>query len=216
MLVGMSTTRSDESAKAPSQTAASSRRQILDAARRVFACRGYEGASIGEIASEAGFSKGALYWNFASKEELFFALLDELDDQLRPLISSSTAAPEKLDTPEQLSRDLAGVLAGAHDLVLLFHEYSALAVRDPTVAERYAKRNAQLRSELASSLAAHYAAVGLPLSIPVEHIATTVMALVDGLSIQQITEPAAVPPDLFGQILCLIDDGLAARTKEQA
>jgi AcrR family transcriptional regulator len=215
MLIVMSTARSDKQAKITSQTAAGSRRRILDAARRVFACRGYEGASIGEIASEAGFSKGALYWNFAGKEELFFALLDELDEQLRVLISSSTAPSTEQETTEQLSHDLAGILAGARDVVLLFHEYSALAVRDPAVAARYAKRNSQLRSELASTLADHYADHGLSLTIAPEHIATMLIALVDGLSIQQITEPDAVPVDLFGQILCLIDDGLAAKAKEQ-
>lgn len=191
-----------------------SRRQILDAAARVFAKRGYSGASIGEIAAEAGFSKGALYWNFASKEELLFALLDELDGRLRTLISFSAAAPGGEDITPELSRDLSAVLDQAREVVMLFHEYSALAVRDPKVAERYAARNARLRRELAASIAAHHEAKGAPPAVPAEHIATAVIALVDGLSIQQLTEPEAVPQELFGEILSLIDDGLTARAKE--
>ena len=201
-------------AKADTAELGGSRRQILDAAIRVFARRGYIGASIGEIAAEAGFSKGAVYWNFASKEELFFALLDELDERLRALIYFSARAPADKDIATELSRGVSTVLEGARDVVLLFHEYSALAVRDPKLSARYAERNARLRAELASSMASYYAAKGVPLAVPAEHIATVVIALVDGLSIQQLTEPAAVPEDLFGQTLSLIDDGLAVRAKE--
>ena len=173
--------------KAKSAQLGSSREQLLAAASRVFARSGYHGASMSEIAAEAGFSKGALYWSFASKDELFYALLDELDEQMRALITAAASAPADRDISGDLSRDISAVLEHGHDVVLLFHEYSALAVRDPNVATRYAERNVRLREEI---------------------------ALVDGLSIQQLTEPDAVPEDLFGQILSLIDDGMILRAKE--
>jgi AcrR family transcriptional regulator len=50
------------------------RRQVLDGARRVFLCQGFDGASMGEIAKAAGVSKGTLYTYFPSKEALFEAL----------------------------------------------------------------------------------------------------------------------------------------------
>src|SRR3954454_18996732 len=53
------------------------RTRLLAAATRVFARHRYHSATLDEIAAEAGFTKGALYYNFASKEELFLALLDE-------------------------------------------------------------------------------------------------------------------------------------------
>src|SRR5690349_22524319 len=52
------------------------REEIVNAASRVFADRGYHGASLDAIAEEAGFSRGAVYYNFADKEELFLELLD--------------------------------------------------------------------------------------------------------------------------------------------
>ncbi len=52
--------------------------ELLAAARQVFAEKGYEGASVGDIAAEAGYTKGALYANFSSKEELLLALAREL------------------------------------------------------------------------------------------------------------------------------------------
>ena len=52
------------------------REQVLDAAARVFAKRGFHATSLDAIAEEAGFSRGAVYYNFADKEELFLELLD--------------------------------------------------------------------------------------------------------------------------------------------
>ena len=50
---------------------------MLDAAARVFAARGFGGASMEEIAAEAGFTRGAVYSNFADKSELFLVVLEE-------------------------------------------------------------------------------------------------------------------------------------------
>ena len=52
------------------------REQVIEAAARVFARRGYHRATVDEIASEAGFTIGALYSNFSGKEELFMAIAD--------------------------------------------------------------------------------------------------------------------------------------------
>src|SRR6266536_6140886 len=73
--------------------------RILQAARKVFAQHGYHGATIGEIADEAGLSNGAVYYNFANKEDLFLALLDEWRTELirdveTAVGSSGGAGPE--------------------------------------------------------------------------------------------------------------------------
>lgn len=52
------------------------RQRLLDAAETVFARRGFHGASVEEIAREAGATTGALYSNFAGKEDLFLALFE--------------------------------------------------------------------------------------------------------------------------------------------
>ena len=200
--------------KAKTADAGSSREQLLDAAARVFARRGYQGASIDQIAAEAGFSKGAVYWNFASKEELFFALLDErIDQRIRALFDLTEAAPGDQTMEYQVSRGLSAVLEQERELVLLFHEYSAMAVRDPRLREKYVQRNVMLRDGLARAFEARVEALGVPLAIGAQELATAVIALADGLSIEQLTEPEVVSDELFGQILTLILDGLAARAK---
>lgn len=200
--------------KAASAERGSSRDQLLEAAARVFARCGYRDASMAEIASEAGFSKGALYWNFESKEELFFALLDQLDERLRLLIPLAGAPPAEHDVTAELSQGLAALLAQNRHMAQLFHEYSALAVRDPELSARYAKRNAMLRQEFGRAIEARFEAIGVRLTMPAERLATVVIALVDGLSIERLTEPDSVPDDLFGEVLLLIEAGMAAQSEE--
>lgn len=191
----------------------SSREQLIDAASRVFARSGYRDASMDEIAAEAGYSKGALYWNFESKEELFFALLDEIDDRLRALLTLAASAPVDRDVTAELSRALAAVLKQNRDMALLFHEYSAMAVRDTRLGERYAKRNTMLRKELGRAIEARFDVLGVSLTMSAERLATVVIALVDGLSSQQLIEPDAVPEALFGEVLALIEAGMASQSE---
>ncbi|MFP8835756.1 TetR/AcrR family transcriptional regulator [Hydrogenophaga sp. XSHU_21] len=67
------------------------RAHVLDAARRVFAARGVEGASIREIAREAGYTAGALYSYFDSKEAIYAALLAESLDRLEAEVLGARA-----------------------------------------------------------------------------------------------------------------------------
>jgi AcrR family transcriptional regulator len=201
--------------KAKAAKLGSSRERLLDAAAQVFARDGYSGASIDRIAAEAGLSKGAVYWNFASKEELFFALLDErIDRRIRALFDQTEAAPPGQATEGQVSVGLSAVLEQERDLVVLFHEYSAMAVRDPRLRERYVERNVMLRDGLARVFEARVEALeGSSSAVGARELATAVIALADGLSIEQLTEPEVVSEELFGEILSLILDGLAARAK---
>lgn len=202
--------------KARTAEQGSSREQILAAATRVFARCGYRDASIAEIAAEAGFSKGALYWNFESKGELFFALLDQVEDRLRTLLTLIASAPVERDVTAEFSRGLAALLEQNRDMVLLFHEYTALAVRDSALAERYARRSALFREEVARAIEARFEALGVPLSMPAENLATVVMSLVIGLSVELLTEPDAVSEDLFGRVLSVIEAGMAAQAEDGA
>jgi len=170
-----------------------------------------------EIAAEAGFSKGALYWNFASKEELFFALLDErVGHRLQALFELIGSASPAEDVTGEVSRRFAAVLKEYRELALLFHEYAAMAVRDPKLQRKYVERNAKLRDGIARAVEARHRALGVPLSLPAEQLATAAMALADGLSIEQLIDPKSVPSDLLGQVLSLIEDGMAARARGHA
>lgn len=109
------------------ERALATREKLLAAARRLFAARGYEGASVADIAREAGMTKGALYANFASKEELFGEIARELSEQddaqlaaadpaaLATLLTQCTpeaGAPEAAEADGDLSDTLERTLLG--------------------------------------------------------------------------------------------------------
>src|ERR1700690_1597800 len=74
------------------QSKANTRERLLAAARSVFARRGFHGASVEEIASEAGFSTGALYSNFDGKEDLFLVLMErEIEEHAREITEAVRA-----------------------------------------------------------------------------------------------------------------------------
>src|SRR5271165_1295252 len=76
------------------QSRANTRERLLLAARRVFARSGFHGASVEEIASEAGFSTGALYSNFSGKEDLFLVLMErEIDEHAREISEAVQTRP---------------------------------------------------------------------------------------------------------------------------
>lgn len=201
-------------ARAKAEELGSSRERLLDAAVCVFARRGYRGASMNEIATEAGLSKGALYWNFAGKEELFFALVDErVGHRLEALFGLAGSTSTDRDIPDEVGRGFATAVDDFRELALLLHEYTAMAARDPDLRPSYVQWTARLREGIARAVEARHRELGVPLSIPAHQLATVAMALADGLSVEQLIEPDSVPPDLFGQVLALIEDGMAARAR---
>src|SRR5439155_17859253 len=84
------------------------RDELLTAALRVFARRGYRQAGVDEIAAEAGYSKGALYWHFSGKEELLEALLEErIDAPMRDRFALLASAPPERDMSVEATRAFA-------------------------------------------------------------------------------------------------------------
>ena len=109
-----------------------SRDRLLEAAARVFAERGFERASVDDIAAEAGLSKGTLYWNFKSKDELFRALMDEhLVRRMHEIFGVAESLPSDQDMAPRASTWLSAVVEDERRFVLLAYEYWARAARDP-------------------------------------------------------------------------------------
>jgi AcrR family transcriptional regulator len=188
--------------------------ELLDAAERVLAERGYRGASVDRVVAEAGLTKGAFYWNFASKEELFLGLLeDRFDRRARGLMALTKSAGAEQSSSDAVSRGFADMIDEHRRLVLLMNEFWALAVRDDRLRRRWVERQQALRDDLARTLEARHATTGVPLTVPAKTMATAILALADGLAMDRVAEPEAVSPELFGEMLQLWYDGLARRAE---
>lgn len=180
------------------------RASVLASAGKVFAKRGYEGASLDEIAEEAGLSKGAVYYNFASKEELFLTLLEErLAERLREVEVSLA------NEPGTQSADAASVFLEKleHDprWAPLFFEFVAFCARDPARRRHFAERFLRAtRRALAQVVERRYAALGADPPLPPDQLATVIAALTNGMVIERLFDPAAVPEELLGRGIALM------------
>jgi AcrR family transcriptional regulator len=199
------------------------REQLLAAAARVFAQRGFHATSLDAVAEEAGFSRGAVYYNFADKEELFLALLDrrcaarsqDLRDVFVPGAENDAATTSELaqlaagDALDAMTRD-----AEWHALYL---EFLAHAARDDAFRVRFARRTDEMRAALDAVVAERSAPVADVLRMRPEQLAIVIDALGAGLAAHHMLHgPAAVPPNLFSEALALIVDGVAARATAAA
>jgi AcrR family transcriptional regulator len=185
----------------------------LSAALRVFARRGYRAAGVEEIAAEAGYSKGALYWHFSGKEELLLTLLEErVDSPMRKRFALLASAPPERDMSVEATRAFAEQIEREREALLLEREYWSLAVRDPELRVRYAERQQELRRELAVAMEARARHLGTPdLTMPPEDVARIVMSIIGGLAIDELIDPGSVRPELLGEALAVIYAGLVAR-----
>jgi AcrR family transcriptional regulator len=193
------------------------REALLRAAAEVFAERGFKDASVDEIATRAGYSKGALYWHFAGKDELFFALMDaSVDAPTHEMTELLQSARVEQDMAPEGSRRFVEMLRGQRELLLLEHEYWSQAVRDPELRARYARRRNRLRSGLGRALKVRLEHLGAPApGIPPQQMATVVMALSAGLAQERLIDPTAVPDQLLGQTIVLLYRGLVASAHDE-
>lgn len=187
------------------QSRAHTRERLLAAARSAFARSGFHGASVEEIASEAGFSTGALYSNFDGKEDLFLALMEtEIEDHARELTEAVRAQASIADRATGGARQWMSMIDREPELLLLLMEFWAYGVRDPEVRPKVAARFAQMREVLTKLIADGVREFDLELAIPAEQLAVAIDALADGIARQKLADPDAVPDELMGTVLALL------------
>lgn len=210
----MRRTSVDQRTRAARAEGREARDELLTAALGVFARRGYSHAGVDEIAAEAGYSKGALYWHFSAKEALLDALLEErVDAPRREMVALLESAPPDRDMSVEATGAFERQLAAQREAVLLDREYWSLAIRDPELRARYIERQTELRGALATALEARARHLGTPdLPMPAADVARIVIAVIGGLSVDELIEPGSVAPELLGQTLALIYAGLVARS----
>jgi AcrR family transcriptional regulator len=180
------------------------RKALLAAAADVFARRGFAGASLEEIADLAGYTTGALYYHFASKQQLFLELM-RVGWARRNAnwagAAARVAADESTDPYAEFSRLLAQRAARAGDSGPLQGEFWLYALRNPeamaVVAGQLRDQAAGLRPAIEVLLERADTAPG----ITADEMTTVTMALFQGLARRRRMDPDSVPDDLFARVL---------------
>lgn len=181
----------------------------MDAAALVGARRGLAGASLDEVAQTAGFTKGAVYANFASKEALFLAVLDqrfearmtEIEEVLR---SGADPGTQALEAGAGFTR----TMAADADWQRLFFEFAVHAARDEPFRVELVARYRALRERIATALARRMDEAGIQPAISAPDMALMTFAMTNGVALEALLEPDVVPGDLLGRMFALLATGI--------
>lgn len=180
------------------------RDRILDAASKVFAAEGFAGATIDAIGQAAGFTKGAVYSNFESKDGLFLALLDrefELrGEQIATVLDSSggdTAAAAR-----ELSRSWLDSVRDHSDFYVLFVEYWLRAQRDPQLRERLIERRRAAAADQAVHIVESTRSVASDPDLA--DLAQLVVTINLGIAMEEVLRPGTINPNLLAQLITAV------------
>jgi AcrR family transcriptional regulator len=186
------------------ETQAQTRERLLVAAATVFARRGYHGATVEEIASEAGFTIGALYSNFGGKEDLFLALADREVEERVAQVGAIAEAADSDQPGEDAAERLRSFLERDPEWPLLFYEFWSLSVRNPELQGELAKRRDAIRDALAETLERVAERHGFKLRFPALVLATAIAASLNGLAFERAADPDALPDEVFSEFVTAV------------
>jgi AcrR family transcriptional regulator len=183
----------------------------MRSAARVFARRGLQQASIDEVAEDAGFTKGAFYANFKSKEELFLAMLDErfakrIEDIERVVAGEGSTAQKARRAGDQFVQRLSA----DREWERLFFEFSAYAARDEDFRQELVTRYRAMRDRIAAALEAHAEEAEKEPTLGSDQVALMVCMMGNGFALEKLLEGDAVPDELYGTMLMIFFAGLDA------
>jgi AcrR family transcriptional regulator len=161
------------------------RAQLLDAAYEVFARDGYHAATLDSIARRADVSKGALYYNFDSKEDLFLALLEErLAARAADVTGDGDVARPPQVTPERWASRAIESARLDREWNLLFWEFACFAARRPAQRRMLARDLRSFRAGAGAWFERVLADAGIQPPVPAERMATIIAALANGLGLE--------------------------------
>jgi AcrR family transcriptional regulator len=182
---------------------AETRSRLLEAAAEVFIRRGFQRASVEEIAAEAGYTRGAFYSNFESKEQLFVELLNdrvyrEFEELLRRVpLELSPVERLKFAADELVEGYRRAEAGGEVWLFALWLECLAHAARHPEFRSLAATFWRGTRAMNGRSLGDAFEQLGRRPPIEPKHLATALTALDIGLAVQHLVDPDEVPLELY-------------------
>jgi AcrR family transcriptional regulator len=184
---------------------------LMHSAARVFARRGLQQASIDEVAEDAGFTKGAFYANFKSKEELFLAMLDErfakrIEDIERVIAGDGSTAQKARRAGDQFVQRLSA----DREWERLFFEFSAYAARDEDFREELVTRYRAMRDRIAAALQTHSEEAEKEPVLDFDQVALMVCVMGNGFALEKLLEEDAVADELYGTMLMIFFAGLDA------
>jgi AcrR family transcriptional regulator len=172
---------------------ARTRTDLIDAAERLFSANGFHPTSLDAVADAAGYTKGAVYSNFSSKEDLFFAVYERRVERFLEDIGPRMAESE------DVAEGVLGVIAevaqrrGEDDgWLAVFFEFWTHVLRHPEYRERFAAIHSRGADPFVTALERFAQEREIELPLEPRELAVSFFAMGTGLSLEQLTQPDVV------------------------
>jgi AcrR family transcriptional regulator len=194
----------------PERRRAMTRRHLLDAAAIVFARKGFHGATLDEVAATAGFSKGAVYSNFRSKDDLFLELVGDRIDREFAVVSEvlETGSHDKVEQFPRIREIFGSDMFWSEEFIALWLEFVLYARRNPEAKAKLAASHQRSRAQVQKLIESEYAAIGASPNYPTHHLAEISLALFNGLGIDRLVNPSAVTDEMLDTTLTFLYDAM--------
>ena len=167
--------------------------RLLDAALETFAESGFAAASVEDICSRGGFTRGAFYSSFRTKDELFAALfLRETAANIARAEEQLTGIEDEADPVGAAVERCLSTFRADRTWVLVHTEYRLLAARSPAAAAVLHEHSAGLHARLTELIEHTVVRTGVRLVVPADSLARMVLALHDGLVIAHVPDSGGV------------------------
>jgi AcrR family transcriptional regulator len=176
------------------------RERLLEAAREVFLKHGIETVSIEEVAEAAGYSRGAFYSNFGSKDDVLCALLDREIESQRQEVEAIVAALPAADLMAKL-RQYYVELGSNEEHCAFWLGLQLHAIRNAAIRPRVAELMLRKRAYVVSLLPQIYHAIGKEAPGSVETVALGLMSIAQGLALTRLLDEKSVSAALLPQAL---------------
>ena len=197
------------------------RERLLAAAADEFTENGYAAAKLQDIARRAGFTKGAVYSNFDSKQALFAELLSKKSMELAGRVIETVSGLDPGAAAGKGGDAIASWVVEEPRWPLLVTEFGIQAGRVPELAEGYRRERRHLRAELETLIAERAKEWGVGesreagLGIDARRVATSLLALISGLAVEHSVDPEEINERVIGDAVTELFAGAIARAVPQ-
>ena len=190
--------------------------RLLDAAQKLIARKGLDAASVENIAEAAGYSRGAFYSNFKSKDDLFIELLRR--DHLRSLaqFDELRASDLPVDQMQLRTRDIYSHLFRDNESFMNWTEARMVAARDTRFRAKLDALMAEKRAQIASFIGYFYQRVGVTPPMAPEKMAMGFMSLAEGVRLFMMSSPSEMTSPTAESILSLFAESIMRGARQKA
>ena len=186
--------------------------RLLDAAMETFAERGFAAASVEDVCSRGGFTRGAFYSSFRTKDELFAALMTrEVERDLSRVADLLTGLADEDDPVTAVVDRCLGAFRQDRTWTLVVTEYALHAARHPAAAELLRRHQAGFRTELVALIERAAVEAGIRLTVTADQLARALAALHDGVTLHGLSEPDGGDDLERSALLLLLRGAVAVR-----